>query len=60
MADNTEKCLFRTYLNRSGNKMFRGKAVHVYKTTIKFSVDAVGLIYYTNIKAPSSGQKKNF
>lgn len=54
------KCLFRTYFNRSGNKMSRGRAIHLYKTAIKFSVDLVGLIYYINIKALSSGQKKNF
>lgn len=48
------------YLNRSGNKMFRGEAVPVYKTTIKFSVDSVGLIYYINIEALSSGQMENF
>lgn len=40
--------------------MSRGKAMHVYKITIKFSEGSVDLIYNINIKALSSAQKKNF
>lgn len=34
--------------------------MHVYKTTIKFSIDLVALVYYINITALPSGQKENF